>query len=526
MKPMSDLLSLLSEHALRCPGQPALICGTEQITYGELEDYSSRLALYLDGKCRHTKNPIVVYGHKHPFMAVCFLACAKAGRPFCPVDTSIPAPQLQMILDNTAPPVIFAVEALPASCQCHFVLPLEQIRLLLKETRISSREVSLLTSALKPSRQEDLFYILFQAEENGIPRGVEITADCLDRSLDPFVYTQQETCTEQEVLPGSRSAVVLNQTPFSFPLSAANFYAALARCDTLWCLDRKTQTDPELLASSLRCSRASVFVGTPSFAEACLDLADFCQETLPDLKHFHFCGELLENKTVQKLYARFPAARIYNTYGHGETTSAVTQICITPELARTAGPLPCGSPRSGTFAEIWDSSGNPVEEGRKGEIVILGDTVSPGYYKNSFLTKESFFTCIRDGRELHGYRTGDLGYLLDGVLFCCGRIDLQVKLHGYQVELEDIERNLLRLPQISRAAVLPKVRNHKVSNLYAWVVCPDKHISDKTYTSRLKEDLLSFLPEHLIPKKFIFVKQLPVNGSGRLDRQALEHMVS
>ena len=106
------------------------------------------------------------------------------------------------------------------------------------------------------------------------------------------------------------------------------------------------------------------------------------------------------------------------------------------------------------------------------------------------------------------------------------RIDLQVKLHGYQVELEDIERNLLRLPQISRAAVLPKVRNHKVSNLYAWVVCPDKHISDKTYTSRLKEDLLSFLPEHLIPKKFIFVKQLPVNGSGRLDRQALEHMVS
>src|SRR5699024_5442502 len=114
----------------------------------------------------------------------------------------------------------------------------------------------------------------------------------------------------------------------------------------------------------------------------------------------------------------------------------------------------------------------------------LGDTVSPGYYKNSFLTKESFFTCIRDGRELHGYHTGDLGYLLDGVLFCCGRIDLQVKLHGYQVELEDIERNLLRLPQISRAAVLPKVRNHKVSNLYAWVVCPDKHISDKTYTSR------------------------------------------
>lgn len=515
---MTDLLMLLSDHALRRPGQPALICGTEQISYKELDDYSSRLALYLDGKCRHSKNPIVIYGHKNPFMPVCFFACAKAGLPFCPVDTAILPAQLQMILDSVNPSLVFAAEKLPTSCKCRACLSLEEIRLVLKETRISSEDVRILSASLRSTQYEDIFYILFTVGKNGVPRGTEITAQCLHRSLEWF-------CREKDFSAGTET-IVINQAPFSFALSVLDFYAALACGQTLWCLDRHTQKNPSALIRSLLDSHASVFVATPSFAEFCLDLPDFCEKTLPELHYFYFCGELLESKTVQKLYIRFPAACVYNTYGHTETTAAVTQIQITSEIAEKSGPLPSGMPKPDTLIEIWDNNGTPVEEGVKGEIVILGDTIGRGYFKNPFLTKESFFTCVREGKEFRGYRTGDMGYLQQGILFFCGRMDLKVKVQGYEIELEDIERNLLRLPQISRAAVLPNIRNHKVRNLCAWVVCPEKHISDKTYTSQLKEDLLSFLPEYLIPKKFIFVKQLPVTGNGRLDRQALKNMVS
>ena len=106
----------------------------------------------------------------------------------------------------------------------------------------------------------------------------------------------------------------------------------------------------------------------------------------------------------------------------------------------------------------------------KGEIIILGDTVSTGYYRQEELTKKAFFEQAEGAGVIRGYHTGDKGYLEDGMLFYCGRIDLQIKLHGYRIELEDIENNIRRIPGIEHAVVLPNLRDDKVKSLTAYVV--------------------------------------------------------
>ena len=318
-----------------------------------------------------------------------------------------------------------------------------------------------------------------------------------------------------------KGKVFLNQAPFSFDLSVMDLYTCLAVGGTLWCLTKDVQKDYQKLLESLKRSDAAIMVSTPSFADVCLSDPAFAQTALPNLGLFLFCGETLANRTARRLLERFPSAKVMNTYGPTESTVAVTQVEITPELVAGTSPLPVGRPKPGTTLQICGPDGRVLPEGEKGEIIILGNTVSPGYYQNTLQTEKHFFTYTEEGIPAQGYRTGDKGYLKDGMLYYCGRIDLQIKLHGYRIELEDIENNLLRLPQIEKAAVLPNIKDGRVKSISAYLVCPGMTAPERTYAEMLKESLRTFLPEYMIPKKLIFMDRLPMTGNGKVDRKAL-----
>lgn len=280
---MLNLLQRISSHADQYPDRPAVISGELSLTYKELDDYSDRLALYLDGKCRGSSAPVVVYGHKHPFMLVCFLACVKSGHAYCPVDTSVPPSRVQMILDNAGAPLVFSLDPLPVQHSQAWEIGLDQIKELLKEDRISSQEIQVLKQALRPVQGEETFYIIFTSGSTGIPKGVQISSDCLNHFLEWSVSLGNS--------PEEKNGTVfLNQAPFSFDLSVMDLYTCLACAGTLWCLDKDTQKDYSLLIASLKRSGASVFVSTPSFADLCLCEPGFTQESLPSLSLFLFCG--------------------------------------------------------------------------------------------------------------------------------------------------------------------------------------------------------------------------------------------
>ncbi|MEG2800227.1 MAG: AMP-binding protein, partial [Erysipelotrichaceae bacterium] len=141
--------------------------------------------------------------------------------------------------------------------------------------------------------------------------------------------------------------------------------------------------------------------------------------------------------------------------------------------------------------------GKEVNEGVNGEIIIIGDTVGDGYFNNVENTKKAFFRYDINGEEYAAYRTGDKGHLIDGMLYYCGRIDLQIKLNGYRIEIPDIEQNLMKLESVSNAVVLPRYKDGKIKNLVAFVVYKGEVDSPFLY-SNLKRTILYLIIFYLI----------------------------
>ncbi len=520
------------------PDRTAVRNGAERMTYGELWAYSDALAGEI---CRVRKNdlqntekePIAVYGHKSPWMLVCFLACVKSGHAYCPIDRSVPDNRTEMILNMLPSEIVLATEAMSAQAGGKRMWDLEHIRDIVKtdmRKETAEKEDTADNDSAAGCRSlreadwvsgDDTWYIIFTSGSTGTPKGVQISADCLNHYLEWSVGLGTDESRKQ-------GQVFLNQAPFSFDLSVMDLYTCLACGGTLYCLDKAVQSDYRLLMQALGESKANVWVSTPSFAEICLSEKNFNQEWMQGLELFLFCGETLANRTVKKLQERFPKAVIVNTYGPTESTVAVTEVIVTPEMAEQIDPLPVGRVKPGTVIEIRDETGAVLPDGEKGEITILGNTVGKGYFRRSDLTEKAFFAETRKAKEsaealcgIRGYRTGDRGYLQDGMLFYCGRMDLQIKLHGYRIELEDIENNLRRLPGVEHAVVLPNQRDGKVKSLTAYVVENEHPAEEKAETEVLRNSLKQYLPDYMIPKKFVYLDVMPMTNNGKADRKKL-----
>ena len=225
--------------------------------------------------------------------------------------------------------------------------------------------------------------------------------------------------------------------------------------------------------------------------------------------------------TADRLLERFPAAEVWNTYGPTEATVATTSVRITPELVARGNPLPIGCPRPGTRMYLRDDYGSVAAPGERGEMVIAGPNVSPGYLGRPDLTEAVFFE-EADGQQ--AYRTGDWGRWRDGVLYFEGRQDSQVKLHGYRIELADIEENLAALDEVRDCAVVSVSRHGTVQFLAAFVV-PMRADSDETAAATmvdaLRANLARRLPSYMVPRKIYLRPLLPMTANGKADRRLL-----
>lgn len=503
-----EYLRRMERHAAARPEAPAIRTSDgEEATYGELWQASESLAALIDESGVSDRKPVVVYGHKSPLMVACFHACLKSGHPYVPIDMhSVPHDRVANIIGQIGEPLVLAVEALPELDVACAVLDRASIEAALSSGRQSDRS--------RWVAGEDLAYILFTSGSTGAPKGVQVTADCIDNF-----------CLWAVTLGGTDKTgqAFLNQAPFSFDLSVYELAMSFWSGGTLFCLTKGAQDSPREQFAVLASSGVQVWVSTPSFAEVCLAEKSFDASMMPDVEIFLFCGETLLNSTALRLQERFPHAVVLNTYGPTESTVAVTEVAVTPQLAAGDTPLPVGRPRPGTRIRIVGEDGSNRPTGSYGEIVIEGDTVSRGYFGRDDLTEQSFGTTRLDGKTVRTYRTGDEGCLDDaGMLHYRGRLDLQIKLNGFRIELGDIEENLRRLPQVKGAVVVPAMKDGRISHLVAHVVSAvPRTESDFREGLALKEALKSDLPHYMIPKKVVFHDLLPMTPNGKIDRKAL-----
>jgi len=483
---MSNLLERIQSVVAAHGDRIAHVGSHGSISYREMWARAQTLALTL---ADHGPGPVMVIGHKEPFMLVGFLGSVLAGRCYIPVDTSLPAARVERI-QATAQPVA--------------ILTMSDVETLTHSWTATSEQ------PLRPMGGEDPFYTIFTSGSTGDPKGVVITHDCLVAFVDWML-------AEQDLRPGAE--VFLNQAPFSFDLSVMDLYLSLVTGGTLVSLTKDDIADSRALFAKLRTSGITVWVSTPSFAQMCLVERSFDASMLPDMRRFLFCGEALAHKTAAGLVARFPEAQVWNTYGPTEATVATTSVLVDADLLAGHDPLPIGYERPGSTVVIRRPDGSAADDGERGEIIILGPNVSPGYLGRPDLTAAAFFT--EDGRR--GYRTGDRGYAKNGLLFFEGRMDFQVKVRGHRIELGDVEAHVREVPGVVDAVVLPVERRGVVDALAAFVVMREHPGDDGEFAASqsLRAVLATRIPDYMLPRRVEFLESFPITHNGKADRKAL-----
>ena len=489
-----DILERLRYWSHIHPDQPAHCSDGRLLTYRELEDHSDALAAHLSSFAPDNHAPLAVVGHKEPEMLVAFLAAVKSGHPYIPIDVSTPAQRIEKIIEISHAFVCLTPQKVE-----------EQL------ADLKGQESAFTPRIIAP---QEPWYIIYTSGSTGEPKGVVITTACLESFVKWMV---KEQC------PREQKEVFLNQAPFSFDLSVMDLYMSLATGATLYSITKDEIGEPSQLFISLARSNVTIWVSTPSFAQMCLTEPTFSEQMLPGLHKFLFCGETLPPDVAAKLIHRFPAAEVWNTYGPTEATCATTSVQITNSVLAQYNPLPVGHPKPDCQIIIANEDGLPSAQNTRGEIIIAGPNVSPGYLNEPALTERTFF--IHAGQR--AYRTGDLGHFDHGLLFFDGRRDNQVKLHGYRIELGDIESNLLALPSVLDAVVIPFLKDGRPNFLVAFVILKDPPSAvDFEFTRQFKRTLGAHIPAYMLPRKFVFMDKFPMTVNGKADRRKLAESLS
>lgn len=517
----------------------ALICEEDILTYKDLDKYSDLIANYILGKYDE-KIAVVIYANKERLILPCMIGALKSGRAYVPMDTSFPEQRVRDILSSVKPNILFNF-----SDEDFFFNEDGSIRDEFKDIEIIDRkrlenfiesnlngELSREVAQEKWVDGDENSYILFTSGSTGKPKGVEIST----YNLDSFINWMSPILG----LDGSEK-IVMDQPAYSFDLSVSQLYPGITNGATLYSFPKKIVADFKSLFMEMKKSNMEVWVSTPSFAGMCLADREFNENLLPKLRKMLFIGEVLPVEVAKKLYERFPNIEVINGYGPTEATVGVSHVVIEEKHINSGESLPVGVPMPNCTIKILDEDGNEVEAGEKGEISIIGPSVSKGYYKNEEKTRISFYIDKsaniekKDERfdedlnnlRFRAYRTGDIGMMLpDGNIKYSGRKDFQIKLHGYRIEIEDIENNLRKLENIKNAVVLPIYKNEKIAYLKGFVELEEENgKSNLKNQIAIKKQLAELIPEYMVPRNIRVVSSFPMNTNGKIDRKKLSEEV-
>ena len=438
----------------------AYTAGGKSFTYCELFEKAKEISSEV---LKEKAASAIIFGSRNFETMAAIIACVLSKTAYIPVDMNLPESRKEKIVKISGASLII-------DCS---------------EEKISLKKIKEETS------ENENAYVIFTSGSTGEPKGVPVSYE----NLDNFI----EWITKLSPLNEFEHVVVLNHASFSFDLSTAAIYYSLFGGHNL--VQVENTADFEKMFSEIKENKVNVIVATPTFLRLCLLNKDFSEENYPFIKCIYFCGEMLQKSLVKEIFKRFPKMKIINAYGPTEAASAVSAIEITEEILEKEELLPVGK-ISSAATEIT------VENG---EIVLKGKSVSKGY-----LSGETGGFYKENGKNC--FKTGDMGFIENGKLYCKGRFDSQIKYKGYRIELSEIEANISSVSGTENCAVIVK-RNPEgeVRLIKAFV---SGNVSEEEIRKKLSENL----PEYMIPKSIKKLDFIPFNKNGKIDRKELEKL--
>jgi len=416
-------------------------------------------------------------------MVVAMLATLKAGHAYVPLDIEWPAARRETIVSDAGIALTLGAGDL-AALDDESAAPLDR-------------------DPADPGGAPA--YVIYTSGSTGAPKGVEVPHRAIARLVRDTDYL--------EVVA---SDVVANAAHPAFDATTFEVFGALANGARLVVIPRLTALAPRALAQALRANDVSVlFLTTSLFHEIARSMPD----ALAGVRTVLFGGELADPGLVRALCEAGKPQRLLHVYGPTESTTFATWHAIDAVPVDCAA-LPIGRPIANTTAWVLDDALEPVPDGLPGDLWLGGPGLAIGYVGAPQLTAERFVAHPFDptpGARL--YRTGDRARIdAHGDLDYLGRRDRQVKIRGMRIELDEIEQALARLPEVREAAVVAVGAGSDARRIVAYVVPANPKAPPP---ANLRRDLKRSLPDAMLPSSVVWMRALPLNDSGKVDRRAL-----
>jgi amino acid adenylation domain-containing protein len=485
------------------PEATALSFEDEQLSYLELNIRANRLAHYLRRLGVGPEQRVGICLEPSIEILVAILGTLKAGGAYLPLNSSHPKERLAYMLKDAQVEVVLTEErfadSLPPSGLRVISLDAETERLALECPNNLSRQAS----------PENLVYLMFTSGSTGQPKGVGVEHRQLANYLNGILERLQ-------LPPGSSYATV---STFAADLGHTAIYPCLCTGGTLHVISQARVLDAESLSEYFRLHPIDCLKIVPSHLEA-LQKSKSSEHLLPRRKLI-LGGEAARRDWVESLQDKALDCLILNHYGPTETTVGVLTHQVEPEqFEQHSNIVPLGRPLANTQVYILDAALQPVPVGVHGELYIGGAGLARGYLGHAALTAEKFIPHpFSDEPGARLYRTGDKArYRRDGNLEFLGRVDRQVKIRGFRIELGEIEAAISKHPAVRQVVVTAHENAAGNKHLCAYVVTS----SGLSPTLCQLQDLLrETLPDYMIPASLMLLDALPLNDTGKVDRDRL-----
>ncbi len=476
------------------PDKPAIVDPTKTLTYAELDQASNRIARTIQQRGGQIDEPVAILMEDGIEKLAAIYGATKAGMCYAVLPPETPEERLSFMLQDMEYPLLLTDSS---NREMASSLVSRGVDLLFAEEALQNASADPIQIAIDPDTR---YFIRYTSGSTGRPKGI------LSTHRDYLVYIRNNIWAIQFCAQDRR-------TGFDNNSSAA--VATIQAGATFFEFDFRHSGLAALTEGIARQSITVISATVTAFRQ--LVRSAFGRFTYPDLRVIQLIGEPSMGSDIVATRGLFSSKCVFvNLFGATESGTATT-YCASQETAVGLENLPAGYPVENKEILLWDEKGKPVADGEIGEIVVRSPYLSQGYWNRPALTRERFRP-DPEGSDRRIYFTGDLGRRdHDGCLYYLGRKDQQVKIRGHRIEISEVEAELLALDGVKMAAVDARPGPNGDLRLVAYVVPAREGL----VVGAMRQALGQRLPLAMLPAAFVFLEQLPLTTSQKVDRRAL-----
>ncbi len=495
---MLDVLDYFENTCDKYIDKYAVICEKKKITYKELKNKSMMMGSYIQ-KFIDLNDPVIVFMNKDIDTVESFLGILYAGGCYCLVNPEFPEERIKMISETLKSNVIITNNENYDSA-----INIFKDKKIINVNNINEKiDYERLLSIKSKKIDLDPVYINFTSGSTGIPKGVVVS----NRSIIDFinVFTNEFNIKENDI--------IANQAPFDFDVSVKDIYSSFFTGATLLIIPKYYFSNPANLLDYIIDNDSTTMIWAVS-ALCLISTFHGLDYKIPNkVNKIIFSGEVMPIKHLNLWMEKLPNAMFVNVYGPTEITCNCTYHIIDRNYDYN-DIIPIGKPFKNERVFLLDKDNKEIKiPNLLGEICVAGTCLSLGYFNNEKQNKDHFHQNPLNNNYFERiYRTGDYGkYNLDGELVFSGRKDFQIKYMGHRIELEEIEREIMKIDSVKRCVCIFDEEKQKLFGFYIG------DIDNKT----LKIELSKKLPIYMVPTKIVNLENFPLTKNGKIDRKQI-----